>query len=158
RFTETASGPIVKDKTFFMVAYEHLKDVQPEPATYTVPTAKMRAGDFSEFTTQIFDPRTATGTNATRTAFQNNIITADPINPVAAAYAALYPEPNRPGTNGNFFTNGLRPYNYNSFTSRFDHNLGPNNRLFASGYYNKRQEDRYNWAQDAPNAPGGVIN
>ena len=50
------------------------------------------------------------------------------------------------------------PTTTTSFTSRFDHNLGPNNRLFGSGYYNKRQEDRYNWAQDAPNAPGGVIN
>ena len=45
-----------------MVSFEHLRDVQPEPATYTVPTEKMRAGDFSEFSTLVYDPNTATGT------------------------------------------------------------------------------------------------
>ena len=40
--TATLSGPIVRDRTFFMVSFEHLRDVQPEPATYTVPTEKMR--------------------------------------------------------------------------------------------------------------------
>ena len=39
-----------------MVSAEHLRDVQPEPSTFTVPTMKMRSGDFSEFTTPIYDP------------------------------------------------------------------------------------------------------
>jgi Carboxypeptidase regulatory-like domain len=162
RPTATVSGRIVKDKTFFMVSSEHLRDVQPEPATYTVPTVKMRAGDFSEFTTQIFDPNTATGSTGTRTAFANNQIPNGRINPVAAAYAALYPLPNQAGsangTNGNYFTNGLRPYDYNAMMGRVDHNFDANNRLFATLYYNKRQEDRYNWAQEAPNGSNGIIN
>ena len=41
---------------------------------------------------------------------------------------------------------------------RVDHNFGSANRMFVTTYYNKREEDRYNWAQDAPGAPGGVIN
>src|SRR6185295_3653576 len=73
RYTGTLTGPIVKGKTFFMGAFEHLRDVQPEPTTFTVPTEKMRGGDFSEFTNQIFDPSTATSTG-TRTAFANNVI------------------------------------------------------------------------------------
>jgi len=154
RYTGTLSGPIVKNKTFFMASFEHLRDVQPEPASYTVPTAKMRAGDFSEFTTQVFDPATVTGTG-TRTAFAGNVIPAGRINPVAAAYAALYPLPNRPGTVSNYFTNQLRPYDYNAGMGRVDHNFSSANRLFATTYWNKRQEDRYNWAQDAANATGG---
>src|SRR4030095_5483586 len=59
RYTGTVGGKIVKDKTFFMGAFEHLRDVQPEPASYTVPTEKMRRGDLSEFPAQIFDPLTA---------------------------------------------------------------------------------------------------
>jgi len=159
RTSETITGPILKDKTFFMMSYEHLRDVQPEPSTYTVPTEKMRAGEFSEFTTQIFDPLTATGSGGTRTAFTNNIIPKDRINPVAAAYAAYYPLPNRGGTVGNYFTNQLRPYDYNSGLGRVDHNFNNSNRLFVSTYWNKRREDRYNWAQDAANATdGGAIN
>ncbi len=111
RATATVSGPIVRDRTFFMAAYEYLRDVQPEASSYTVPTQKMRGGDFTEFTTQIFDPQTATqvGNAVTRTAFQGNRIDPSRINPVAGAYAALYPLPNRPGTESNYFTNQLRP-------------------------------------------------
>src|SRR5262245_13272089 len=157
RFTQEVDGPIVKDKTFFMVAFEHLRDVQPEPALYTVPTAKMRAGDFTEFANPIFDPATVTS-GGVRTAFPGNLIDPRRINPVAAAYAALYPEPNRPGTVSNYFTNGLRPYDYNAYMGRVDHNFNSQNRLFGTGYYNKRQEDRYNWAKEATNGSDGVIN
>jgi hypothetical protein len=160
RYTATAWGPILRDKTFFMASFEHLRDVQPEPATYTVPTMLMRQGNFSEFTgVQIFDPLTGTGSNNQRTTFPGNIIPAGRINPVAAAYLKYYPEPNRPGTERNYFTNQLRPYDYNSVVGRIDHNFSPDDKLFVSGYYNKRQEDRYNWAKDAANATGeGEIN
>ena len=42
RLTGTATGPIIQGRTFFMVSAEHLRDVQPEPSTFTVPTMKMR--------------------------------------------------------------------------------------------------------------------
>jgi hypothetical protein len=158
RYTGTVGGPIVRSKTFFLVSFEHLRDVQPEPSTYTVPTAKMRVGDFTEFSTQIFDPQTATGSTGTRTAFNGKVIQANRINPVAAAYAAFYPLPNLPGTENNYFTNQLRPYDYNGFMARVDHNISSDNRLFGTVYANKRREDRYNWAQDASNATdNGVI-
>ncbi|HEY7516415.1 MAG TPA: carboxypeptidase regulatory-like domain-containing protein, partial [Vicinamibacteria bacterium] len=41
RLTATLSGPIIRDRTFFMMSYEYLRDVQTEPATYTVPTMRM---------------------------------------------------------------------------------------------------------------------
>lgn len=159
RYTGTVSGPIVRNRTFFMGSFERLRDIQPEPSSYTVPTEKMRRGDLSEFNTPVFDPLTATGTTGARTAFAGNVIQPGRINPVAAAYAAYYPLPNRPGTVGNYFTNMLRPYDYNSGMGRLDHNFSSANRMFVTGYWNKRQEDRYNWAQDAENAAGnGIIN
>ncbi|HSP17823.1 MAG TPA: TonB-dependent receptor [Thermoanaerobaculia bacterium] len=158
RYTGTFSGPIIRDRTFFMMAFERLHDVQPEPSSYTVPTLKMRAGDLSEFTgVTIYNPFTATGSNNARTAFTGNQVPNNMINPVARAYMALYPEPNRPGLSGNYFTNMLRPYDYNGYLTRLDHSLGPSDRLFLTAYYNKRQEDRYNWALGAPNAADGVI-
>jgi Carboxypeptidase regulatory-like domain len=159
RFTGTAGGPIAKNRTFFMVSGERLHDVQPEPAFYTVPTEKMRRGDFSEFTTAIHDPATATGTNGARTPFAGNQIPAARINPVAAAYTAFYPLPNRSSTESNYFTNQLRPYDYDALMGRLDHNISSANRMFGTVYYNKRREDRYNWAQNAANAgDDGVIN
>ncbi|HEY3053130.1 MAG TPA: TonB-dependent receptor [Thermoanaerobaculia bacterium] len=159
RYTGAFSGPILRDRTFFMVAFERLRDVQPEPSAYTVPTAKMREGDLSEWANvQIFDPLTASGSNNARKAFTGNLIPADRINRVARAYAALYPLPNRPGLEDNYFTNMLRPYDYNAVLGRIDHNFNSNNRLFLDAYWNKRQEDRYNWALGAENANNGAIN
>src|SRR5437762_12590199 len=112
RMLGSLSGPILRDRTFFMLSFEHLRDVQPEPASYTVPTLKMRQGDLSEFNTLIYDPLTATGSTNTRRAFAGNIIPGTRINPVARAYLSLYPEPNRAGFSGNYFTNQLRPYDY----------------------------------------------
>ncbi len=160
RFTATTWGPVVRDKTFFMVSYEHLRDVQPEPSSYSVPTMLMRQGNFSEFAgVQVFDPTSVTGTNGQRTAFPGNVVPPNRINPVAANYLKYYPEPNRPGFDDNYFTNQLRPYDYNAAVARLDHNFGSNDKVFLSGYWNKRQEDRYNWALGASNATGqGEIN
>jgi hypothetical protein len=161
RYTGTFSGPVIRDRTFFMVAFERLRDIQPEASTYTVPTMKMRNGDMSEWlgNTTVYDPLTATGTNLTRTAFAGNIIPTSRLNPIARAYANLYPEPNRPGLEDNYFTNQLRPYDYNAFLIRGDHNFSGSHKLFLNGYWNKREEDRYNWAKGAANATGeGEIN
>ncbi|HEX6101190.1 MAG TPA: TonB-dependent receptor [Thermoanaerobaculia bacterium] len=155
RYTGTLSGPVLRDRTFFMFSFERLKDIQPESATYTVPTMKMRNGDLSEWTgVTIYDPLTATGSNNARTAFAGNIIPADRISAIARAYAALYPEPNRPGLEDNYFTNQPRPYDYNAFLLRGDHNFNGSNKLFLNAYWNKREEDRYNWAKGAANATG----
>ncbi|HET8646055.1 MAG TPA: hypothetical protein VFO85_11220, partial [Vicinamibacteria bacterium] len=159
RYTATVSGPVVRDRTFFMVSFEHLRDVQPEPATYTVPTLLMRQGNFSEFGGPIFDPFSAGGSNNQRQPFAGNIIPSRLLNPVALAYANLYPEPNRPGTEDNYFTNQLRPYDYNAVLARIDHNFSDDNKVFLTAYWNKRKEDRYNWALGAANATGeGAIN
>lgn len=158
RYTGMLSGPIVRNKTFFMGSFERLRDVQPEPASYNVPTLKMRQGDFTEFANLVYDPATV-NPSGTRSPFSGNIIPPERINPIAAAYAALYPLPNRDGTVNNYFTNQLRPYDYNSGMGRVDQNFNGSNRLYATAYWNKRREDRYNWAQNAENATGdGVIN
>src|SRR4029453_12823045 len=74
RVTAPVPGPLVKDRTFFLLSAEHLRDVQPEPATYTVPTMLMRQGNFSEFGGPIFDPNSASGSNNQRTPFAGHII------------------------------------------------------------------------------------
>ena len=98
RYTGTVSGPIIKNKTFFMASFEHLRDVQPEPADLhradredaraaTSASSRRRCSIRSRRPAPARAPRSpATSSPSSR------------INPVAAAYAALYPLPNRPGT------------------------------------------------------------
>ncbi|HEU4435182.1 MAG TPA: TonB-dependent receptor [Pyrinomonadaceae bacterium] len=126
RFGGMLSGPILKDRTFFLVSYERLKDNVAEPQIFTVPTEAMRRGDFSALivnraniansaNTVIFNPFSGTqsGSNVVRTSFgcptsgavpansQCNIIPSNLINPVAANLIKFYPLPNIEGVGGN---------------------------------------------------------
>src|SRR5262249_5075130 len=71
QFGLTAGGPIVRDKTFFFISYEGFVLRQGTTNLTTVPTAAMRAGDFSAARIPaVFDPLT--------TALQNGVYTRAP--------------------------------------------------------------------------------
>src|SRR5688572_846185 len=167
RYGFTVNGPIIRDRTFFMFAFERQKDNVAQTTTYSVPTIKMRQGDFSELLAvngspvniPIYDPATAqslnnsctpgsTGTRVCRTAFAGNIIPAGRIYGPALAFMQFFPEPNIAGTdNGtqnNFITdqNLIRPYR--SFLVRIDHNFSESTRIFGKYYNSHNTEDRYN--------------
>ena len=65
--------------------------------TFSVPTADLRAGDFSSVTTPVCDPLTRTDAG-TCTAFSGNRIPADRLDPVAQALFAKVPLPTSGGT------------------------------------------------------------
>ena len=48
QFGGVFSGPILRDKTFFLVNYEGRRERRGTPSRTTVPTVAMRNGDFSE--------------------------------------------------------------------------------------------------------------
>lgn len=164
-----------KDKTFFMFSYEKQLDKRAEPETFTVPTALMRTGDFSELLNyrdpltgaltpiQIYDPATAvlrntacaagsTGTTVCRTPFAGNIIPAARINPAALAFINRYPAPNLSGVVDNYFSNQVLERPYDSYLMRIDHNFNGNHRIFGKFFYSKSDEDRYNFIGD----PGSI--
>ena len=92
RFGGFAGGPILKNRTFFFGAVEWLYDEFPEPDQFTVPTEKMRNGDFSELLASgitIYDPATAVRRadgRIERQPFPGNIIPANRISPIARNY------------------------------------------------------------------------
>jgi hypothetical protein len=163
RYGGQVNGPVYipkiyngQDRTFFMFSYEKQLDERAEPESFTVPTALMRAGNFSELLpgTLIYDPATAflgNGSNGCaanivcRTAFAGNIIPNNRLNPAAVAFLNLYPLPNQPGIVDNYFSNQSLSRPYDSYLTRIDHNFNANHRIFGKVFYSKSNEDRYNF-------------
>jgi hypothetical protein len=143
-----------KDKAFFMFSWEKIKSSIPSPVTRTVPTLAQRAGDFSQ-TLQangqpilIYDPltTTCTGNNCTRTAFANNRIPTNRMDPVALKLLDFFPLPTQAGNTQGFlnFFNGpnARTDEYDQFASRVDYNLSDKHKLSGRWLRNNRHELR----------------
>jgi hypothetical protein len=160
RYGGSLGGPVLlpgyrgRDRTFFMVTYEGLKDEFPEPGTFTVPTEAERQGDFSALLRQgivIYDPLTAVRLpdgRIQRQPFPGNIIPANRLSPVALNYLNLYPLPNQGGDaqgRDNFIGPNGRGDTFNSVTARIDHKLSDSHRFFVRYTWNNRRENRGNW-------------
>jgi hypothetical protein len=174
RYGAQVNGPIIKDKTFFMASYERQYTRVPAPALFSVPTAKMRTGDFSELLTsdpatsiRIYDPATAfrgtisgtgasatctpsaTGTAVCRTPFAGNIIPANRINAAARAYLNLYPLPNQPGLTNNFFSNNTNILPYRTILTRIDHNISDSQKINGKVFWSTQSDDKFNFMETA---------
>jgi outer membrane receptor protein involved in Fe transport len=110
----TAGGPVRRDRLFYFGSWERNAERQGIFNTYTVPTARMRNGDFGEVLAlnqsfRIYDPATGTSTGAGRSVFENAVIPPNRISDIARKIQALYPEPNNPGTNNGLQNNLYLP-------------------------------------------------
>ena len=143
-------GPVVlprlyngHDRTFFFADYEGLRYATARGVQYLVPTALMRAGDFSQEAaargSNITDPFSATGQ-----AYPGNKLTP---NPSSAALLGLFPLPNtHVGEAVADVLNESIPFNYistksnninsNQYDVRLDRTLGSKGTVFAR-YTNK---------------------
>jgi hypothetical protein len=129
--TVTLGGPVVKDKLFFFAAWEGHYTTSPSTLTSTLPTAAMRAGDFSAFGTTIYDPATGKPDGSGRTPFPNNIIPANRISPIAQSLQSRLPQPSDPGTSSNYTATGLVNFTRNNFDLKLNYNISPAAQIFA---------------------------
>jgi len=159
RFSGTVGGPVFRNKTFFMFSYEKLQDDTVEPFTSSVPTTKMRTGDFSELLSagvQIYDPLSARLVNGvvTRDPFPGNIIPPDRISPIARAVLGYFPQPNQaPAADfqQNFFYQQPWTYGYNFQMVRVDHEWSASQHTYGRFIRNFRREERFNFAGEINN-------
>jgi hypothetical protein len=138
QFGGTMGGPIMHDKTFFFADYQGMRVTQGQTYLSTVPSVRMRNGDFGELSRVIYNP-------FTNQPFANNVIPqAMWDNAGKNVLQGLYPEPNTPGTtaaNGqqinNYLINPVLERQDNQFDFKVDHNLTQTNRFFTRYSYQK---------------------
>jgi outer membrane receptor protein involved in Fe transport len=108
QFGGSLGGPIIKDKTFFFLDYEGLRQTKGIPTSVTVLSDAARAGN----------------------------LTSGPVtlNPYSRALLALYPHANSAvkGDTGKFIFSGVQNVPENFGTIRLDHRFGDKDSLFGS--------------------------
>lgn len=129
-FGGAIGGPVIlpklydgRNRTFWFANYEGAREGNGQDRTDTVPTARMRNGDFGEVPAQIYDPFSTTpGPNGTvRMPFPNNVIPLSRQDPVARRIMSFWPNPTRPGTVQNFQFSFKWPRSYDMFVTKIDH-------------------------------------
>ncbi len=146
------------NKTFFMYGVEQIPESRPRNnGTPTIPSEKMRNGDFSELLPvnagyQIYNPFTARveGSRIRRDPFVGNIIPANLINPIARKFVdGFLPKPTSTGAadgTGNFAQPALlENIKYLSNTIRIDHVLNEKHRFFGRGSWYNRDSNYNNY-------------
>lgn len=161
--------PILKNKLFLFGDYQAWRESEPVGSSFvTVPTARMRTGDFSELlnaastggkfinhsnlcqasgaaaTGQIFDPTTCQP-------FAGNIIPQYRLNSAAVNYLNAFPLPTLTGTVLNnyqtFQTSAIR---YNDFDVRTDWTASPSDLLFARFSYDNSTQSKTSMFSNLP--------
>ena len=147
------SGPIFPNRTFFYVSYFHQKLPAGSFNRGTVPTQRMRQGDFTQVTSAVRDP-------LTNQPFAGNIVPVSRFNPLSQKVQQLYiPDPNLgdPDT----LVNNLgfeHPYPDDLFRAdypmfRIDHNISSKNSIYGryirryTPYVLKRNLPGFDWTR-----------
>ena len=134
QFGATFGGPIVKDKTFFFVSYQGLRQLSSFfENSAVVPTAAERTGDFTGVVTALPSQYTC----GSPTVICPSLL--DPtaqklLNPTGAA--ATFPTIPVSNAAKNIWEGTIpSPYNTDEFIVKLDHNLTSSNRLSGSYFY-----------------------
>jgi Carboxypeptidase regulatory-like domain len=157
-----------KDKTFFFLNYEGLRDLEDFYSRGSVPDMAERSGDFSGLlppalggtcpsgNTVLLDPLLLFNPAAPVTVPNNNVALLAPsfpsgtLDPVGQGLVNVYPQPNlsvAPCSGGENYTAVVTQKVYtNDYVGRFDHHWGSKDSAFT----------RYNLTTDSEFSPSGL--
>ncbi|HYO80687.1 MAG TPA: carboxypeptidase-like regulatory domain-containing protein, partial [Bryobacteraceae bacterium] len=135
-------GPVVlpkiyngRDSTFWFFSWEGFRWRRGQTAQTTVPSAAMRAGDFSALTTKIYDPLTGVADEQgriIRQPFPGNVIPANRIDPgMKFIVDSQMPLPNRPGTVNNLLETRGQSNDRDMIVARIDHTFGQKDLVYG---------------------------
>jgi hypothetical protein len=139
------SGPIYipklyngRNRFFFMTNYEALIQRQSAQTVASLPTAAMQGGNFSGYSSTIYEPGSG------GVPFPNNIIPASQINPISQELLKYYAVPTLPGLVNNYTYYSNTPFNRYGYVLRFD--------FIESA--KSQWTGRYNWGSELQETTG----
>ena len=147
-----------RDKLFYMVSYEGIRQHTADPGITTFPVAEIRTGDFSALRNSagqpviIYDPLTTRLDPSTgrfvRDPFPGNLVPRTRWDPIAARIvdAQYYPLPNAPGDGPHHANNYVYPsrwvQHFDSYIGRLDWAVSPKNNVYVRYGHNILHEHR----------------
>jgi hypothetical protein len=146
QFGFAVGGPVViphlyngRNDMFFFGDFEGYRETLGTPASFTVPTALERQGDFSQsFTSsgqliKIYDPASLTTINGVqqRSQFPNNKIPQSRLDPVAQKLTQYFPLPNNGNLTGNLVLSPAIANTNNTGDVRIDKRFGDRDQAFV---------------------------
>jgi hypothetical protein len=159
-------GPVIKNRTFFWFSVEGYGSNTTRNAPVRLPTARERAGDFSQSFNaagellQVFDPLTGDANGNGRTQFPGNVIPANRLNPVAVKMLSYLPQPTsdvaRTGVN-NFASVAEINDRAMMYTGKLDHRFSDKVSLAGFYLYNASDEPCANSIYPGLNNPNRFI-
>ena len=126
QFGGVASGPIIRNRTFWLFNYEGTRIPAPQTLTGNVPTAQELTGDFSAFSGPIIDPSTGAP-------FPGNKIPAGRINSASQKLLGFWPAPNANQPGFNYIASGSNNQSFDNYIVKIDHQISSNDKI--SGHY-----------------------
>ena len=157
-FGFTVGGPIVlpkiysgKNKTFFFVAYTgfRLRGGAPGSQFVTLPTARMKRGDFSQLLPlgiQIFDPSTTMPDGSggfVRAPFPGNVIPPADFDPIAQMLVADIPDPDMDQPFNNHLDRSFSPVNDDVWSFKIDHNISDIQKVQLSYWWDYQTRENH---------------
>jgi len=127
-FGANIGGPLEGDRSFFFFSYEGQRQNRALTQTFSVPTAALRAGDFSG-QPALCDPMTRTASGCLP--FFGNVIPSSRLDPVALAMLATVPVPTSAGGVQNLLAVDQQVNSMNQFSLRLDHRVTANDSLYG---------------------------
>jgi len=142
QFGGAVGGPIIRSRTFFFVDYQGFRQRLGQTLVATVPSARLKEGDFRGTARPIFDPLTYDAATNTRGPFPTDgVIPRSRFNPASLNVLKYFPPSNdvtgRVLANGEafFYSDASRQNNQDSYDIKIDHRFGDKDQLSARWSY-----------------------
>ncbi len=131
-FGGTIGGPIAKNRLFYFFSYDNTaQEVSGVRTGDEVPTLDQRMGDFSAYADDIYNPYTGNPDGTGRELFPNKTIPMSMQSPISRRVQDFIPEPNQPGTNNNYHSQGSPPFDRRYYDTKVNYTVNDKYSLWA---------------------------